>query len=103
MPGRWGLYIALALDGAVAAGRGAARALGLRRRRRRPAARLGLQRAAAAAEAQRLVGQRRLSALCYEGLPWITGAAVMAGGAMPDCAHRSSLAAALQRSARTAS
>ena len=25
--------------------------------------------------------------LCYEGLAWITGAAVMAGGAMPQCAR----------------
>ena len=26
------------------------------------------------------MGQRRRAALCYEGLPWFTGAAVMAGG-----------------------
>jgi chlorophyll synthase len=25
--------------------------------------------------------------ICYEGLAWVTGAAVMAGGAMPDCAR----------------
>jgi chlorophyll synthase len=91
MPGRWGctsrcldllsLLVALALG---PWGFGAA-VVGL-------AAGLGLQRAAAAPEAQRLVGQRRLR-LCYEGLAWVTGAAVMAGGAMPDL--RSLLLAAL--------
>ncbi|MCK7500872.1 MAG: hypothetical protein MZW92_69855 [Comamonadaceae bacterium] len=50
---------------------------------RGPAAGLGLQRAAGAAEAQRLVGQCRAAAVSYEGLAWVTGAAVMAGGAMP--------------------
>ena len=64
-----------ALSLAVAAALGT---WGVRRGGGRAGAGLGLQRAAAAAEAQRLVGQCRLAA-CYEGLPWITGAAVMAG------------------------
>ena len=45
------------LDRAVAAGGDGARSLGLRGRRARAGARLGLQRAAVPAEAQRLVGQ----------------------------------------------
>ena len=59
MPGRWGLYIAivwtvLSLLVATLLGR-----LGFRRRGGRPRARLGLQRAAVPAEAERLVGQCR--------------------------------------------
>ena len=88
MPGRWGLYIAIAwtlLSLLVATALGP---LGLRRSRRRTGAGLGLQRAAVAAEAQRLVGQRRRAGCATKGLPWFTGAAVMAGGAMPGRAHR---------------
>ena len=42
IPGRWGLYIAMRLDRAVARRRRDARALGVRGRRARPGARLGL-------------------------------------------------------------
>ncbi len=38
-------------------------------------------------------GNAARAALCYEGLAWVTGAAVMAGGAMPDA--RTFLLAAL--------
>ena len=51
------------LDRAVAAARDRARHLGFCRGRRRACAGLGLQRAADPAEAERLVGQRRLRAL----------------------------------------
>ena len=57
IPGRWGLYIGYLLDRPVARRRLDARALGARRRDRRTGARLGLQRAAVSAEAERLVGQ----------------------------------------------
>ena len=76
LPGRTGPYIAMAWTRCRCWSR-PLWAAGVWRGRGRPGARLGLQRAAAAAEAERLVGQRRLAA-CYEGLPWITGAAVMA-------------------------
>ena len=49
MPGRWGLYVALIWTLLSLAVSTAARPLGLRRRGRRPAAGLGLQRAAACA------------------------------------------------------
>ena len=69
MPGRWGLYIAIAwtvLSLLVATALGAwgfgAAVVGL-------AARLGLQRAAAPAEAQRLVGQCGLRRSATKGCP----------------------------------
>jgi chlorophyll synthase len=83
MPGRWGLYIALAwtaLSLVVAASLG-------------PwgfgAAIVGLALAwAYSAPPTRLKRNgwwgNAACALCYEGLAWLTGAAVMAGGAMPD-------------------
>ena len=83
MPGRWGLYIAVAwtaLSMAVASllgpwGFGAAIA--------------GLALAwAYSAPPVRLKENgwwgNAACGLCYEGLAWVTGAAVMAGGAMPD-------------------
>ena len=82
MPGRWGLYIAIAwtvLSLLVAL---AARALGLRR------GGVGLLLAwAYSAPPVRLKRNgwwgNAACGLCYEGLAWVTGAAVMAGGAMP--------------------
>jgi hypothetical protein len=83
LPGRWGYYIAIGGTLlSLAAGRGA-RPWVLRRHRGRPDLRLDLQRAAAAPQAQRLVRQRAVG-FSYESLAWITGAAVMLGGAMPD-------------------
>ncbi|MBL8467318.1 MULTISPECIES: chlorophyll synthase ChlG [Methyloversatilis] len=83
MPGHWGLYIAViwtALSLAVATALGpwgfAAAAVGL------------LLAWAYSAPPLRLKANgwwgNSACALCYEGLAWVTGAAVMAGGAMPD-------------------
>ena len=83
MPGSWGLYIAIIWTGlslAVAATLGtwgfAAGALGL------------LLAWAYSAPPLRLKVNgwwgNAACGLCYEGLAWVTGAAVMAGGAMPD-------------------
>ena len=83
MPGMWGLYIAIIWTGlslAVAATLGtwgfAAGALGLALAWAYSAPPLRLK----------LNGWWGNAAcgLCYEGLAWVTGAAVMAGGAMPD-------------------
>jgi chlorophyll synthase len=83
MPGRWGLYIALiwtALSLVVAAslgpwGFGAALAgLALAWAYSAPPLRLK----------QNGWWGNAACGLCYEGLAWITGAAVMAGGAMPN-------------------
>jgi chlorophyll synthase len=83
MPGRWGLYVAMAwtaLSLVVAAALGPL-VLG--------AAVVGLALAwAYSAPPLRLKrngwwGNSAVAA-CYEGLPWITGAAVMAAGALPD-------------------
>lgn len=83
MPGSWGLYIAIIWTGlslAVAATLGtwgfAAGALGLALAWAYSAPPLRLK----------LNGWWGNAAcgLCYEGLAWVTGAAVMAGGAMPD-------------------
>jgi chlorophyll synthase len=92
MPGRWGLYIALiwtALSLVVASALGpwgfGAAVLGLALAWAYSAPPLRLK----------LNGWWGNAAcgLCYEGLAWVTGAAVMAGGAMPDA--RSLLLAAL--------
>ena len=83
MPGHWGLYIAViwtALSLAVATALGpwgfAAAAVGL------------LLAWAYSAPPLRLKANgwwgNSACALCYEGLAWVTGAAVMAGGSMPD-------------------
>lgn len=83
MPGHWGLYIAVAwtlLSLLVATALGpwgfAAAAVGL------------LLAWAYSAPPLRLKANgwwgNSACALCYEGLAWVTGAAVMAGGAMPD-------------------
>ncbi|MGL6080609.1 chlorophyll synthase ChlG [Methyloversatilis discipulorum] len=83
MPGHWGLYIAVVwtvLSLLVATALGpwgfAAAALGL------------LLAWAYSAPPLRLKANgwwgNSACALCYEGLAWVTGAAVMAGGAMPD-------------------
>ncbi|MCP4637123.1 MAG: chlorophyll synthase ChlG [Methyloversatilis sp.] len=83
MPGHWGLYIAViwtALSLAVATALGpwgfAAAAVGL------------LLAWAYSAPPLRLKSNgwwgNSACALCYEGLAWVTGAAVMAGGSMPD-------------------
>jgi chlorophyll synthase len=83
MPGHWGLYIAVAwtlLSLLVATALGpwgfAAAAVGL------------LLAWAYSAPPLRLKANgwwgNTACALCYEGLAWVTGAAVMAGGAMPD-------------------
>ena len=83
MPGRWGLYIALLWTGLsllVASALGpwgfAAGAIGL------------LLAWAYSAPPQRLKRNgwwgNAACGLCYEGLAWVTGAAVMAGGAMPE-------------------
>jgi chlorophyll synthase len=83
MPGMWGLYIAIIWTGlslAVAATLGtwgfAAGALGLLLAWAYSAPPLRLK----------LNGWWGNAAcgLCYEGLAWVTGAAVMAGGSMPD-------------------
>jgi chlorophyll synthase len=83
IPGRWGLYIALvwtALSLAVATVLGpwgfAAAAVGLALAWAYSAPPVRLKR-------NGWWGNSAVAA-CYEGLPWITGAAVMAAGAMPD-------------------
>ncbi len=83
IPGRWGLYIALAwttLSLAVATALGqwgfAAAAVGLVLAWAYSAPPVRLKR-------NGWWGNSAVAA-CYEGLPWITGAAVMAAGAMPD-------------------
>ena len=58
MPGRWGLFVAIANTVLSLAGRVLAWRVGLRRGYARAGARLGLQCAAVAAEAQRLVWSR---------------------------------------------
>ncbi|MDE2274846.1 MAG: UbiA family prenyltransferase, partial [Burkholderiales bacterium] len=82
MPGHWGLYVALvwtALSLAVAVALGpwgfAAAALGLLLAWAYSAPPLRLKRNGWWGNAA--------CGLCYEGLAWITGAAVMAGGEMP--------------------
>jgi len=83
MPGRWGLYVAIAwtlLSLLVASPLGAWGFL---------AAVLGLALAwAYSAPPLRLKLNgwwgNAACGLCYEGLAWVTGSAVMAGGAMPD-------------------
>ena len=83
IPGRWGLYIAIAwtlLSLALAAALGtwvlAAAAVGLILAWVYSAPPLRLK--------QNGWWGNTAVAACYEGLPWITGAAVMIGGAMPD-------------------
>ena len=83
MPGRWGLYIALlwtALSLAVAAALGpwgfAAGVLGLALAWAYSAPPLRLK--------QNGWWGNAACGLCYEGLAWVTGAAVMAGGALPE-------------------
>jgi chlorophyll synthase len=83
IPGRWGLYIALAwtaLSLAVATALGpwgfAAAVVGLALAWAYSAPPVRLKR-------NGWWGNSAVAA-CYEGLPWITGAAVMAAGAMPD-------------------
>jgi chlorophyll synthase len=83
MPGRWGLYIAIVwtlVSLAVAATLGtwgfAAAAVGLALAWAYSAPPLRLKRNGWWGNAA--------CGLCYEGLAWVTGAAVMAGGAMPD-------------------
>jgi chlorophyll synthase len=83
MPGRWGLYIAVAwtaLSLAVATTLGpfgfAAACAGLALAWAYSAPPLRLKR-------NGWWGNSAVAA-CYEGLPWLTGAAVMAAGAMPD-------------------
>lgn len=83
IPGRWGLYIAIAwtvLSLAVATALGpwgfAAAVVGLALAWAYSAPPLRLKR-------NGWWGNSAVAA-CYEGLPWITGAAVMAAGAMPD-------------------
>lgn len=82
MPGRWGLYIALlwtALSLAVAAALGpwgfAAGGLGLALAWAYSAPPLRLK--------QNGWWGNAACGLCYEGLAWVTGAAVMTGGALP--------------------
>jgi chlorophyll/bacteriochlorophyll a synthase len=77
IPGRWGLYIALAMTGAVAGRRLAPWPLGLWRNRGRRHRRLGLFGRTDPPEAQRLVGAGPGRPVSYEGLPWFTGAAVL--------------------------
>lgn len=83
MPGRWGLYIALLWTGLSL---GVAAALG-------PwgfaAGLLGLALAWAYSAPPLRLKQNgwwgnAACGLCYEGLAWVTGAAVMAGGALPE-------------------
>src|SRR6056297_1651924 len=83
IPGRWGLYIAIAwtmLSLALAAALGtwvlAAAVVGLILAWVYSAPPLRLK--------QNGWWGNTAVAACYEGLPWITGAAVMVGGAMPD-------------------
>jgi chlorophyll synthase len=83
IPGRWGLYIAIAwtvLSLAVAAALGTwvlgAAVVGLILAWIYSAPPLRLK--------QNGWWGNTAVAACYEGLPWITGAAVMIGGAMPD-------------------
>jgi chlorophyll/bacteriochlorophyll a synthase len=83
MPGRWGLYIALAWTGLsllVAASLGTwvfcAALLGL-------ALAWGYSAPPVRLKQNGWWGNAAV-ALCYEGLPWITGAAIMAAGALPD-------------------
>lgn len=92
MPGRWGLYIAVAwtaLSLLVAAALGpwgfGAALIGLALAWAYSAPPIRLKRNGWWGNAA--------CATCYEGLAWLTGAAVMAGGAMPD--SRSLLLAAL--------
>lgn len=83
MPGRWGLYIALAWTGLsllVAAALGlwvfCAALIGL-------ALAWGYSAPPVRLKQNGWWGNAAV-ALCYEGLPWITGAAIMAAGALPD-------------------
>jgi chlorophyll synthase len=83
MPGRWGLYIACiwtALSLVVAASLGpwgfAAALVGLALAWAYSAPPIRLK--------QNGWWGNAACGLCYEGLAWVTGAAVMAGGAMPD-------------------
>jgi len=83
MPGRWGLYIALAWTGLsllVAATLGlwvfCAALVGL-------ALAWGYSAPPVRLKQNGWWGNAAV-ALCYEGLPWITGAAIMAAGALPD-------------------
>jgi chlorophyll synthase len=100
MPGAWGLYIAIAwtlLSLLVAAtlgpwGFGAA-AIGLLLAWAYSAPPLRLK--------QNGWWGNTACAVCYEGLAWVTGAAVMAGGAMPDM--RSLILAGLYSAGHTAS
>ena len=97
MPGRWGLYIAILwtlLSLVVAAFLGvwgfAAGAVGLLLAWAYSAPPLRLKRNGWWGNAA--------CGLCYEGLAWLTGAAVMAGGAMPEL-RSFAAGAALQRGA----
>ena len=63
--------------------RRAARAVGLRRRRVRPRARWAYSAPPLRLKQNGWWGNAACG-LCYEGLAWVTGAAVMAAGAMPD-------------------
>jgi len=83
MPGRWGLHIAciwtllsLALAAVLGPWAFGAAALGLALAWAYSAPPIRLKRNGWWGNAA--------CALCYEGLAWVTGAAVMAGGAMPD-------------------
>ena len=83
MPGRWGLYIAMSLEPAVAGLRGRVGALGL------CAAARGLVLAwAYSAPPVRLKQNgwwgNLACAVCYEGFAWITGAVVFPAGAAPS-------------------
>ena len=92
VPGRWGLWIALAWTGLSLA---VATVLG---RWGFAAAVTGLALAWAYSAPPIRLKQNgwwgnSAVAVCYEGLPWVTGAAVVSGGAMPDA--RVFIAAAL--------
>ena len=80
-PGRWGLWIALAMSVLSLARRLAAGPLGLWRDRRRRARRLGLFGRTGPAEAVGLVGAGPGRSVATRALPWFTGAAVLAAGA----------------------
>jgi hypothetical protein len=98
VPGHaWGL--GLASRGARWRWRGRAARHRARRHGARARARLGVQRAAAAPQAERLVRQPGLR-LSYESLAWITGAAVALGGARPDGARAAARPALRARRAR---